>query len=222
VGGVIAGVAAVLALIGLAAGEIILVIFGAPIGLILGYRILRLATLNRQKEGQQLLFFDQGLVCIGARGQLTVRRWDSCTVFQNTVRHYRNGAYTGTTYSYRLIGPDGGALGLAGGFHNPAEWGQLIQQAVTDAQLPGAIATIQAGGPLVFGDISLTREAVWAGKKSVPWQQVQEIKVKDGAVSVRVEGKWLSLTRTMVRDIPNFLLFYAVAERLRQSATRTA
>ncbi|MCO6003375.1 hypothetical protein NE236_00085 [Actinoallomurus purpureus] len=218
VGGVVAAVAAVLALIGLATGVIVLVVLGAIFAVVLGYRIVRLALLNRQKEGQQLHFFEHGLVCVGVGGRITVRRWDSTTVFQNTVRHYRNGAYTGTTYSYRLIGPAGDTLGLAGGFERPAEWGQAIQQAVTDAQLPGAAATIQAGGTLTFGDISINRETVGASGKSVPWSQIQEIRVKDGLVSLRVQGRWLSLTTTMVRSIPNFFVFYALAERLRLSA----
>jgi hypothetical protein len=222
VGWAITGVAGLIAIAGLVTGEVVLLILGGIPALFLAYRMLRLASLNRQKEGQQLLFFDQGLICVGAGGRLSVRRWDSCTVYQNTVRHYRNGGYTHTTYSYRLIGPDGDTLGLAGGFQNPAEWGQRIQQAVTEAQLPRAIGALRQGAPLTFGDITLTRDGVFAGKKSVPWPQVQEIRVKDGTVSVRVAGKWLSLTRTMVRDIPNFFLFYEVAERLRLAAARPA
>ncbi|MEV5703522.1 DUF6585 family protein [Actinoallomurus sp. NPDC052274] len=89
---------------------------------------------------------------------------------------------------------------------------------MTDAQLPGAVAAVQAGQTLTFGDISISREAVWASGKTVPWVQIQEIKVKDGRVSLRVHGKWLSLTTTMVRSIPNFFVFYALAERLRLSA----
>lgn len=221
VGGAVAAVAAVLALIGLATGNIFLVILGLIFAAVFGFQFGRLALLNRQKEGQQLLFFEQGLVCVGVGGQVFVRRWDSTTVYQNTVRHYRNGAYVRTSYSYRLIDPAGQTLGLAGGFHRPEEWGQAIQQAVTDAQLPRAVAAIQSGGSLSFGDISLNRETVWASGKSVPWTRIQEIKVKDGRVSLRVEGKWLALTTTMVRSIPNFFVFYALAERLRLSAAGT-
>ncbi|MFB9832732.1 DUF6585 family protein [Actinoallomurus acaciae] len=219
VGGAVAAVGAVLALIGLATGNIALVILGLIFAVIFGFQFGRLALLNRQKEGQQLLFFDEGLVCVGVGGQIFVRRWDSTTVYQNTVRHYRNGAYVRTSYSYRLIDATGQTLGLAGGFHRPEEWGQAIQQAVTDAQLPRAVTAILGGESLSFGDISLNRETVWASGKSVPWTRVQEIKVKDGRVSLRVEGKWLALTTTMVRSIPNFFVFYALAERLRLSAT---
>ncbi|WP_329245701.1 hypothetical protein OG417_50225 [Actinoallomurus sp. NBC_01490] len=217
-GGVVAGVAVLVALLGVATGVIFLTILGLIFAVVFGIRFGRLALLNRQKEGQQLLFFDQGLVCVGVGGQVHVRRWDSTTVYQNTVRHYRNGVYVRTSYSYRLIDPSGQTLGLAGGFHRPEEWGQAIQQAVTDAQLPRAVATIQGGGVLTFGDISLNRDTVWASGKSVPWTRIQEIKVKDGRVSLRVEGKWLALTTTMVRSIPNFFVFYALAERLRVSA----
>ncbi|GLY79758.1 DUF6585 family protein [Actinoallomurus iriomotensis] len=221
VGGVVAGVALVLALIGLATGVVFLTILGLIFAVVFGFQFGRIALLNQKKEGQRLLLFEHGLVCVGVGGRIHVRRWDSTTVYQNTVRHYRNGGYVRTTYSYRLIDPAGETLGLAGGFHRPEEWGKAIQQAVTDAQLPRAVATIQSGGTLSFGDISLNRETVSASGKSVPWRRIQEIKVKDGQVSLRVEGKWLSLTRTMVRSIPNFFVFYALAERLRLSAART-
>ncbi|MEV5750635.1 hypothetical protein AB0L00_22675 [Actinoallomurus sp. NPDC052308] len=62
VGGAVAAVGAVLALIGLAADLIILVVLGTIFAVVFGYRFGRLAMLNRRKEGQQLLLFDQGLV----------------------------------------------------------------------------------------------------------------------------------------------------------------
>lgn len=218
VGGVVAGVALVLGLAGLVTGTILLAFFGLAVGLIFGSRIAFVANRNRQKEGQQLHLFEHGLVCVGRGGNITVRRWDSTTVYQDIVRRYRNGTYVGTTYLYRLIDPDGGTLGLAGGFHRPEEWGPAIQRFVTDAQLPHAAAAIQAGRTLSFGDISLDQETVSASGKSVPWRRIQEIKVKDGRVSLRVEGKWFALTTTMVRSIPNFFVFHALAEWLRRSA----
>lgn len=222
VGAAVTGVAVLLVLIGLATGTILLWAFAGIFAVVFGVRVARVALLNRQKRGQQLHLYEQGLVCVGRNGQITVRRWDSSAVYQNIVRHYRNGAYTHTSYHYRLVDPAGHEIALAGGFARPTEWGQAIQQAVTDAQFPHAMATVRAGGAVRFGDITLALHTVSASGKTVPWSQIQEIKVKDGRVSLRVEGRWLSLTTTMVRSIPNFFVFHALAERLRQAAAGPA
>lgn len=216
--GALTVVAAALGAIGLATGIVALAVFGLALAVFIGFRAIQLTIRNRQKKGQQLLLFEHGLICVGRGGRLTSRRWDTTTVYQNIVRHYRNGVPIGTSYVYRLIDPTGDTLALAGGFQRPTEWGPAIQQAVTNARLPEAIATIQAGGALTFGNITLDRQNVSVAGKHIPWAQIQEIRVKDGSVSLRVAGKWLPLTTTMVRSIPNFFVFHALADRLRITA----
>jgi hypothetical protein len=53
-----------------------------------------------------------------------------------------------------------------------------------------------------------------AGTKSVLWSQVRQIAVQSGDLRVHADGRWLALTSTPVRKIPNFYVFLALARRL--------
>jgi hypothetical protein len=150
-----------------------------------------------------------------------VLRWDNTSVLQSIVRHTRNGVYTHTTYAYTLTDPDGQRLVLRGGFTRPEEWGAAIQHAVTQAQLPGAVSSLRRGGTLNFGDISMNLESVSARGRTAAWSEVQEIRVRDGLVSLRTAGKWRALSTTPVSAIPNFFVFHALAEECRRSASPT-
>ncbi|WP_416382912.1 DUF6585 family protein [Nocardia abscessus] len=50
--------------------------------------------------------------------------------------------------------------------------------------------------------------------RSVPWPQARQVAVEDGRLRVGAEGRWLTLTSTPVRKIPNFYMFLALARNL--------
>jgi len=180
---------------------------------------------NRRAEtrmhGRELHFYEHGLinVGVGTAGPAAIR-WDEAAVLQNITRHTRNGSYTHTTYLYTISSPDGtqtaisGINGGIGGMERPEVWGQAIQQAVTSAQLPRAAAALERGETLSFGDMSVNRDSISARGKSVTWGELQEIRVNAGYVSLKVAGKWRSLSTTAVSSIPNYFVFYALAERM--------
>lgn len=173
-------------------------------------------TTSARNAGRELRLYEHGLIAVGTNGAtLMPYRWDEVSVLQNNVRHYRNGGYTHTTYSYTLSSADAGAITLTGGFVGAAEWGPAIQEAVTAVQLPGAMAAVARGETLGFGDISVNRAGIAAGNNSVAWHQLQEVRVKEGYVSLKVEGRWRGISRTAVAQIPNFFVFLALADRLR-------
>ncbi|MGW0311215.1 DUF6585 family protein [Streptomyces flavidovirens] len=166
----------------------------------------------------QLQIFDQGLVVVDADGRPTACRWDALSVRQKVVDHYHYGVPQGRSHAYTLKGPDGETLLHPGGIPYPEHWGPAIQDAVTEAQLPIALAAVRRGETVSFGDISVNRDAVTAYGRSVTWDRIRQISVEAGTVSLNVAGKWLPLTSTKVSSIPNFFVFHALAEHLRRSA----
>jgi hypothetical protein len=220
-GWTITAVLAALGVLGLAVSSAALAVIGLSFAVIFAYRLTRVSVISSAKRGQQLQLFELGLVCADREGHLHVLRWDNTSVLQKIVRHTRNGVYTHTTYAYTLTDPDGQRLVLRGGLTRPEEWGAAIQHAVTQAQLPGAVSSLQRGGTLNFGDISMNLESVSARGKTAAWSEVQEIRVKDGLVSLRTAGKWRALSTTPVSAIPNFFVFHALAEECRRSASPT-
>ncbi|MCU1646817.1 MAG: hypothetical protein JWN03_7092 [Nocardia sp.] len=170
----------------------------------------------------KLSLFEHGVVILG-RAETSVFRWDTVTVLQDIVRtsHRMYGTETGVsmTYRYQLTDPGGNNYLVTGDFTDAAQWGPAIQDRVTAAQLPGALAAADAGQTLTFGSIMVNRNAVTAHGQSVPWSDIQELRVQKGFISIRVAGQWLSLTKVTVSAIPNVFVFLEIAERLRVSAT---
>ncbi|MER6400953.1 DUF6585 family protein [Kitasatospora sp. NPDC001603] len=204
-----------------------------PLGLLLlvPLGIWKERSTTAKNQGVRLDLHERGLTAV-VKGRVHAVRYESTSVLQNTVRHTGVGGYT--SYEYTLTDVDGakvvlrgradgaGEVAEKGRFSNPREWGPALQQAVTRAQLPGAVAALDSGGRLEFGRLWLTVDAVGSARESAQWQEIQEIKVFDGFVKLRVAGRWRALTHAAVSTIPNFFVFLALAEHLRRSAGRPA
>lgn len=167
-----------------------------------------------------LYLFDGGMIVIGKHARISAFRWEQMSVMQNITRHYRNGVYTGTTYRYTLNDGRGEPIVIGNAFAFPEQWGPMIQEAVTRAQLPTAVDAILRGETLRFGDIDINGGGLAVGRKSVTWSQIEKIEIKQGYVSVSVAGKWLSLTTKAVSQIPNVFVFLTLSERLQELGRR--
>lgn len=215
--GVAALVLLVLCVLCLATGNTPLVFILAAPFLICVFAYFRYSQMAGRNDGARLDLFERGLTTAFGGGVRTVR-YDDTSVLQNIVRYTRYGQTTRVTYAYTLTDTTGQKVTLSGGFSHPEQWGPAIQQAVTDAQLPPAVARLRAGERLDFGPLWLSPSDVGSGAKSVSWPEVDEVKVNNGVVSLRVTGKWLSLSSTSVSSIPNFFVFLALADHLRANA----
>ncbi|UQA91974.1 DUF6585 family protein [Streptomyces halobius] len=161
----------------------------------------------------------------------SVFQYDTTSVFQNSTRHPHGSARIGTTRTYTtytLTDVEGKRVVLHGVPENSdaeeaeesEEWGHEIQRAVARAQVPRALAALDKGERLTFGDIWLTREKVGSGEVSARWQQVRRCEIEKGAISLDIDGNWHGMGPTVSR-IPNLLVFCALVERLRTDAARS-
>lgn len=197
-------------------------LIASPRHFMASFHYLRGRSVGLGFKGAHLSLYEHGLV-VQSGAHASVFRWDTVLVLQDIVRvtsSYAPGQVV--TRRYHLTDPSGTMYRLTGGFLSPQQWGPAIQNAVTEAQLPGAWAAIKAGRTLTFGPIALSGANVTARGESVPWAQIQAIKVDRGFVSLKVAGRWRSLTTTPVNGIPNFFVFHELAELLRCAAAETA
>ncbi|MGS2808078.1 DUF6585 family protein [Nocardia sp. MW-W600-9] len=173
---------------------------------------------ERETAGNRLAVYDHGLVAV-VGGRTSVARFDSTTVLQKIVRKRANGGPIITVHTYTLTDLAGQHFVLDSSFTDADQWGQWLQQAVTAAQLPQALAAVQAGHRLDFGDLWLTANEIGARNKSVPWHQVQGLQTVSGYAEIAVEGTWFGLNSTSIADIPNFFVLRALVDRLRASVS---
>lgn len=182
--------------------------------------------------------FDHGFIWQPADAEPQIFRWDQvATVNWFASRRYVNGAYTGTMFWLTLAANDGRSQKFSGNCKDPAAKGarnadprahdyllyQFLSRArdtISSAQLPAAVAALNRGEELTFGDLRLSTTGIAAPKGFVPWTSIKAVNIDQGRVSVRQEGKFFSLSSQGAEKIPNCPLFLTLAQALtRQAAT---
>lgn len=157
--------------------------------------------------------FQDGLACYDRKG-LKLARWDEIdTVYQHIVKQYVNGVHTGTFHTYRVNLRDGTKLVLDNRMRDVESLGTAVVRGSTRALLPRYVAALEAGQRLDFGPLGLDRQGLYAGSKSLSWQEIKAVKLEQGILSVAKEGKWLSWSRATVPQIPNFYVLMTLLER---------
>ncbi|MFJ3505649.1 DUF6585 family protein [Streptomyces sp. NPDC090135] len=182
---------------------------------------------SKKNQGFRLDLYEHGLTAV-VKGQIHAVRYDSTSVLQRSIRHtgatgYTEHWYTLTDIDERKVVLRGRSDGVVkkGQFAKPQEWGRAVQQGVTREQFPKALAAIDSGESLSFGKLWISREAVGSARDSAEWTQVEEVRVIEGYVKVKMAGKWRSLgatavTTPVVSEMPNFFVFLALVDHLRR------
>ncbi|WP_043268885.1 DUF6585 family protein [Streptomyces sp. CT34] len=168
----------------------------------------------------RLDLYERGMT-IAVKGRIHVVRYDTTAVFQMSTRHPSGSARGAATRSYTLLDAKGERVVLWGRPEagDAEEWGPEIRRAVIHAQLPWAWAALGKGGRLTFGDIWLTKEEVGSGEVLARWPQVRQIEMRNEAIRLNINGNWHTLGPA-VSHIPNFFVFFLLAERLRVGGRR--
>ncbi len=166
---------------------------------------------NRRNRAARLDLFDFGMTVFLSDERVQGFRWDTAEVRQQVIS-FQSG--TPSEYSLEITGP-GNAHAVFDDilFAEGPEWGPAIQSAITATRLPPAVAAIDAGETVHFGDIALNLDALLHGEQQFRWEAIQLIDARGGLVRIKVDGHWHSLSA--VAAIPNFYIFNELAERLR-------
>ncbi|TJZ54649.1 hypothetical protein FCH28_13100 [Streptomyces piniterrae] len=181
------------------------------------------SSATRTGANARLDLYEHGLT-VAVGGRIHVVRYDTTSVFQKGTRQHPHDSvarpphhsHLRTTRAYVLTDVEGQRVVLLGRSEDSGteEWVPAIQRAVTRAQLPRALAALERGERLSFGDVWLTQEQVGSGVMSARWPQVRQIDVDKEAIRLHTDGNWHTLMPT-TSTVPNLFLFCALVERLR-------
>lgn len=161
--------------------------------------------------------FDHGMTVYRSGQDISAFRWDTADVRQSVIPSHGAADAATAEYSLTLDGPDGAHESFdERQFDCAHEWGPAIQSAVTAAQLPRAVAEIDAGQQVLFGEIAVDLAELTFAGTSYPWEQVNTIDAQGGLIRFKSGGRWITLPP--IESIPNFYIFNEVAERLRMAA----
>jgi hypothetical protein len=176
-------------------------------------------NLSRAQAARRLEIFENGLIETAKDGTPAAFRWDSMTALQAITERYANGIYVGTTYVYTLHAMDGTVRKVTDFYAEPERWGPYIQQEITRFQLPGLLDRLDQGETLRFGNLSVNRGGIATAKSgSATWAEIEQIQIRNGVLFLRKSGQKLrSWSTQAVKDVPNFFLFLALVDRIRQT-----
>lgn len=192
------------------------------IGLWAIWTILRTPNLSKSVAARRIYLYEQGFVLVERPEDPQVYRWDGIdAVFQKIVRTSYNGISTGTKYQYTIIRRDGATTKVTQFWDGGAQFGAHVNERVSAALLPGAVAAIERRQGIQFGDMTLTLDGVAGKRKSVTWAEVSGVGIANGFVRVKVLGKSMPLSTVAAADLPNLPLFMTLADRLLKAGQTT-
>lgn len=144
-------------------------------------------------------------------GRVDAFRWDQIeAMWQAITRRYSYGVYVGATHKYTVRRKDGVQVVFNDRFAQVEDLGNALSRAITDVVFPQVLAAYNAGQTITFGSLSIGLQGVSNGRETLPWNQIKEIGVNRGVISVRREGKWLSWSTIYASRVPNLFVFLAL------------
>ncbi len=175
-----------------------------PVAVIIwGVRALTSHNLN-------IYLFDYGY--IDSRGkQIRAIRWEQIATIWTKISTTRYGTHV--SFTINLFG-DAQSLQYGNTLPDVANIEQMIQNAVTHIQLPRAIATFEAGTPVVFGKVSVTAQGITDGARIIPWDQIDTIQIAQGIIAARRGASLLKLKGVKTQDVPNIGVLTALVNHI--------
>ncbi|MEO5928491.1 MAG: DUF6585 family protein [Candidatus Kapaibacterium sp.] len=206
----ITGIGAVCFILGILFGGGMLIGTGlalAAVGVGVWYSIWRLRNMRA-------LVYDGGIV--SERNGNTVKfRWDDVVdLYESVTRKSINGIYVATEHLYTVHLKDGTEAVYGALLQNTEKIGDTIRTETWNRLMTAAIDAYEAGEKVKFGYLTVSREGLGNRKEEIPWTEVKGVQVRDGMVSVKKEGKWLSWNSTMASSIPNIHVFLTLVDRI--------
>ncbi|QWF84133.1 DUF6585 family protein [Amycolatopsis sp. CA-230715] len=206
-----------------AGGPVFLSIVFIPLAIGAGWWAVEAGRKAANKDRVRLDLYEHGMTFIDHRGKLSVFRWDSMEVKQSILKQKADfGIVSETSFSYRIMGDDGTSATVSGSHDGDTDvdsWGSAIQHAVTNAQLPGALARFRRGETLRFGALSISWDSLAVKDKVTPCAHIETAYMANGNLHIRERGSRRGKLLTQINQVPNFYVFYALLElRLRSGA----
>lgn len=123
------------------------------------------------------------------RGGVRQFHWNDVHSMTSAVtRHYRNGIYTGTSHIYTLVVRDNQRIILNDALQNVEELAGAIQQNIFPHLYKDAADRFNAGQTVAFGNVSIHKNGITIGKKDYGWEDVQQVTINNGFLTVTRKG----------------------------------
>ena len=161
-----------------------------------------------------------GLILKQSATRFKVIRWEEIGTIWHTIKRSPTSLFL-LAHFYTICCHDGYTLTFSGPRRSLAGLSKTLEDQFTRRYLPFQLADYRAGRTLHFGPLSLNREGITAGNKTLSWEHVANIALEqDRQVVIYTtslhQESWASLPAI---KIPNLCLLLALYRRIRSGQT---
>lgn len=173
---------------------------------------------SRAYTDLRVALHEQGLV-YSAGGEDQVYRWDELAEIGQVIITPRHGDYDRrTSHTYRLVTHDGRKLVLNDRLQGITDLGQALQKAASPRLLEAALARFAQGETLTFGKLSVGREGLTLGRRTLAWGDLASAQLSGNHVYITAKGRKATWAGLPVRELPNVLVLLALIETHKSAA----
>jgi len=173
---------------------------------VLGLRTSPLVV--RGLRRQQIRLYEQGFVVAGADDAPQVWRWDRISVvFERSQRRGITGFRYGASAIYTVVGLDGRTIKLSTEWDGIRLLGREVCLRTAAAQLRSALAALEQGRDLRFGDVVVDATGVRCRRGWAPWPELDFALTRQRRVRLEVADRFRPLASIPAWKIPNVALF---------------
>lgn len=167
-----------------------------------------------RNRGLRVLVFPEGLVRLH-RGEAQALFWEEIDqIWQKKIEgaHWAARAWRGAL-TLKVEAADGRRLSFDDSLPRVAELAQILCRQTLPFLWPRAEAAYEAGQTLHFAKLRLSKEGLSQGKETLPWSDVQKVKVNSAQLLIHKKGKWTPSLYFSLADVPNTHVLLAVLEK---------
>lgn len=165
-----------------------------------------------KKSRHQVLLHEYGLVDLQGN-QIRLAKYEDLKLYHQSVQISAYGVVPIAKASdYTIQFPDG-RRSLVDWTHGKRSIGDIIQDLIYQHQLPLAIATLEQGQDVVFGQVRLNNQSLSIGRKTLLWSEIERVQLSRGLFYVYRPGSWRFAASIEFASVPNALVLLALLQQ---------
>jgi hypothetical protein len=165
-----------------------------------------------KKSRHQVLLHEYGLVDLQGN-QIHSAKYEDLEIYHKSVQISAYGVVPIAKASdYTIQFPDG-RRSLVDWTQGKRSIGEIIQDLIYQQQLPRAIAALEKGQDVVFGQVSLNNQSLSIGRKTLLWSEIDKVQLSRGLFYVFRPGSWRFAASIEFANVPNALVLLALLQR---------
>lgn len=187
---------------------------GGVIAGLIGLAVVWTAYNKRKKAA---VVYQNGMAYSDRKGVRAWRWEDFYNLTAAVTRHYTNGIYTGTTHNYTLVNKLGENLTLNDTFKEVESLYDHIEKNTFDLRYARVADAYNNGQPVSFGSaVAISKTGgVKIGKKVYPWEEIEQVAINKGVLSVKKRGGgWFSGATVPASAVPNLHVLLSIINQI--------